>query len=259
MPRKKKEIVATIQPVVTPTQVQSALDAELEIIRQAEQTVVGQWQVMAVAVKQIHTLRLWELNYESFEHCMSDALGWKKSWAYEMLKAADVLEDAPITDASMARYLHPLDGVKRLTAWNAAIDAAQPEKPTRDDVKKAASMLRGDLGGATGGEDEKSGEPDSEVVAEVATLVPNASEFDKIMAMIREVRDSIESLAETPAGSYIGGAQIAVDLKNVMNSLAWAKPHCTCVYCEGDGCKHCQSRGWLCKGLFASAPQEMKQ
>jgi len=258
MPRKKQEIVATVTVTSSAMSHQSALDQQVEIIRDAEKAVVGQWQIMAIAVKEIHSKRLWELNYDSFEHCMSDALGWKKSWAYEMLKAADVLEDAPITDASMARYLHPLDGVKRLTAWNSAIEMAQPEKPTREDVKKAASLMRGGtMGGAT--EDEESGAPDkSEEQEQSDPLVPSASEFDAIMAKIREVRDAVELLAEKPAGAFLGASQINVDLKNVLNALAWAKPHCTCVYCEGDGCKHCQGHGWMPKGLYASAPEDMK-
>jgi len=258
MPRKKKEIVATVIGDTTHLSPQSALDQHIKVIREAENAVVGQWQIMATAVKEIHSKRLWEISYESFEHCMSDALGWKKSWAYEMLKAAEVLEDAPITDASMARYLYPLDGVKRLTAWTAALDAAQPDKPTREDVKKAAAMLRGDFGKGKAEEDDESGTPDSESGGESTEIVPNSAEFDAIMAMVREVRDSIERLSEKPAGAYIGASQIAVDLKNVLNSLSWAKPHCTCVYCEGEGCKHCQSRGWLCKGLYASAPEDMK-
>ena len=68
----------------------------------------------------------------------------------------------------------------------------------------------------------------------------------------------IEKLAETETGQYITTAQITIDLKNVFNALQWAKPHCTCVYCEGEGCKHCQHTGWLCKGLFNAAPDEVK-
>lgn len=238
---------------------QSELDTQVGIIKQCELEVVARWQVMAQAVKEIHAKRLWEISYESFEDCMSDAIGWKKSWAYEMLKAAEVLEDAPITDASMARYLHPLQPQQRQMAWQEAIEVASPEKPTRDDVKKAASLMRGEIG--NGGRDDKqeepkkSGAPDPEPAP---SIVPPAAEFDKIVALLREARNAIEELAEKPAGAFITPAQIVVDLKNVFNALSWAKPHCVCVYCEGEGCKHCQSRGWLCKGLYASAPEDMK-
>jgi len=257
MPRKKNEIIDAVPH--SGITMQNALDAQLDVIRTAESEVVARWQVMAIATKAIHAQRLWELNYESFEQCMSDALGWKKSWAYEMLKAADVLEDAPITDASMARYLHPLEGTKRLMAWQSAVDSSQPEKPTREDVKKAAALLRG--GEAPPKEepqegDDKSGAPDPEPVP---SIVPASDEFDRIVAMLREVRNSIEELAEKPAGAYITPGQIVVDLKNVFNALTWAKPHCVCVYCEGEGCKHCQGHGWMCKGLWASAPEEYKQ
>ena len=257
MPRKKKEIIDVV-PHVGLTQ-QTALDQQLDVIRIAEQEVVSRWQVMAIATKTIHRQRLWELNYESFEHCMSEALGWKKSWAYEMLKAADVLEDAPITDASMARYLHPLEGAKRLTAWQSAVESAQPEKPTRDDVKKAAALLRG--GDETPKEEPEEGEKESGAPDQEPTpsIVPPVDEFDRIVAMLREARNAIEELAEKPAGAFVTTAQIVVDLKNVFNALTWAKPHCVCVYCEGEGCKHCQGHGWMCKGLYASAPEDLKQ
>lgn len=238
---------------------QSELETQVSIIKQCEREVVAQWQVMARAVKEIHANRLWEVGYESFEHCMSHAIGWKKSWAYEMLKAAEVLEDAPITDASMARYLHPLQSQQRQLAWQEAVEVASPEKPTRDDVKKAASLLRGGMenqGGEGGEEDSKeSGAPDPEPIP---SIVPPSAEFDMIIALLREARNAIEELSEKPAGAFITPAQIVVDLKNVFNALSWAKPHCVCVYCEGEGCKHCQSRGWLCKGLYASAPEDMK-
>ena len=87
---------------------QRSLDALVTVIKSCESSVISKWQEMAYAVHEIYTRELWTINFESFEHCMQEAIGWKKSWAYEMLKAANVLEHAPITDASMARYLHPL-------------------------------------------------------------------------------------------------------------------------------------------------------
>jgi hypothetical protein len=254
--KKTKKIVASADSAIT---VQHTLDDLVNIIKSCEQSVVSNWQTMALAVKDIHSKQLWAANYESFEHCMAEAVGWKKSWAYEMLKAADVLEDAPITDASMARYLHPLDAQKRMLAWSGAVNEASPEKPTRDDVKRAASMLKGEVTSATTEDvaDEESGAPDKQQEA-APSLVPDSAEFERIVAMLREARNAIEELAEKPAGAYIGTAQIVVDLKNVFNALQWAKPHAVCVYCEGDGCKHCQSRGWLCKGLHASAPEDLK-
>lgn len=238
---------------------QSALDEQVEIIKQCEHEVVTKWKVMAMAVKEIHANRLWEANYQSFEHCMSTAVGWKKSWAYEMLKAADVLADAPITDASMARYLHALAPEQRMIAWEGAVTEAAPEKPTREHVKKSAAMLKGGKDGEIeedgGGGEKESGAPDEN---EPPSIVPDASEFDRIVTMLREARNAIEALSEKSAGAFITPAQIVVDLKNVFNALSWAKPHCVCVYCEGEGCKHCQARGWLCKGLFASAPEDLK-
>ena len=252
MPRKK-------QIINSGESMQSELETQVSIIKQCEREVVAQWQVMARAVKEIHANRLWEIGYESFEHCMSDAIGWKKSWAYEMLKAAEVLEDAPITDASMARYLHPLQPQQRQLAWQEAVEVASPEKPTRDDVKKAASLMRGGMENEDGESKEEdgkeSGAPDQEPPK---SIVPPAAEFDMIIAMLREARNAIEELSEKPEGSFITPAQIVVDLKNVFNALTWAKPHCVCVYCQGEGCKHCQFRGWLCKGLYASAPEDMK-
>ena len=105
------------------------LDA-IETIKSCEKNVVKCWQEMALAVKAIHTKKLWMDKHESFDDCMAAEVGWKKSWAYEMLKAAEVLEDAPITDASMARFLHPLDSEKRLIAWEGAVKEAAPAKPT---------------------------------------------------------------------------------------------------------------------------------
>lgn len=237
------------------------LEDAIETIKSCEKNVVKCWQEMALAVKAIHTKKLWMDKHESFDDCMAAEVGWKKSWAYEMLKAAEVLEDAPITDASMARFLHPLDSEKRLIAWEGAVKEAAPAKPTREDVKKAAAMVK------EIDEVEKSGAPDfsdeaEEPVAEaevVPSVVPDHAEFDRIMALMREVKSSIEELCESPTGTYVTKAQVLADMKNAYNALAWAKPHCVCVYCEGEGCKHCQQNGWLCKGLWASAPEEYKR
>ena len=237
------------------------LEDAIETIKSCEKNVVKCWQEMALAVKAIHTKKLWTDKHESFDDCMAAEVGWKKSWAYEMLKAAEVLEDAPITDASMARFLHPLDSEKRLIAWEGAVKEAAPAKPTREDVKKAAAMVK------EIDEVEKSGAPDfsdeaEEPVAEaevVPSVVPDHAEFDRIMALMREVKSSIEELCESPTGTYVTKAQVLADMKNAYNALAWAKPHCVCVYCDGEGCKHCQQNGWLCKGLWASAPEEYKR
>lgn len=252
MPRPKKN------EIVPSTSLQMLLDAQVTIIKECEQEVVTRWQIMAAAVKEIHAKRLWEENYQSFEHCMAEAIGWKKSWAYEMLKAAEVLEDAPITDASMARYLHPLDPDRRQLAWQGAVSEAAPAKPTREDVRKAASLLNTpELGegeeqpDAPGKEEKDEQKPPS--------IVPDAAGFDEIMAILRDTRSSIEALAETPAGAFVGLEQIIVDMRNAYNALAWAKPHCVCVYCDGEGCKHCHNRGWMPKGLYASAPEEYKR
>ena len=83
-------------------------------------------------------------------------------------------------------------------------------------------------------------------------------QFDEVITSLRDVKNKIEELAETEAGTFLGSAQIIVDMKNVFNALQWAKPHCPCVYCEGDGCKHCQEKGWMCKGLHTSAPEDLK-
>lgn len=230
-------------------------------IQSCEQNVVKCWQEMALAVKAIHTKRLWEGKYETFDDCMAAEVGWKKSWAYEILKAAEVLEDAPITDASMARFLHPLDSDKRLIAWEGAVKEAAPAKPTRDDVKKAAAMVKE----VEECESEQSGAPDfypdteEEKEAPPPSVVPDHGEFDRIMGLMREIKSSIEELCEIPTGTYITKAQVLADMKNAYNALAWAKPHCVCVYCDGEGCKHCQDNGWLCKGLWASAPEEYRK
>jgi hypothetical protein len=239
---------------------QRSLDALVTVIKSCESSVISKWQEMAYAVHEIYTRELWTINFESFEHCMQEAIGWKKSWAYEMLKAANVLEHAPITDASMARYLHPLVASNRAIAWESAVESASPAKPTRDDVKKAASLLlTNQLGNQTDGEEdaeEKSGATDKDVPD--APLVAWGKQFDEIISNLRDVKNKIEELSETEAGAFLGSAQIVVDMKNVFNALQWAKPHCQCVYCDGDGCKHCQNRGWMCKGLHTSAPEDLK-
>ena len=226
-------------------------------IRKCENSVVACWQEMAYAVKSIHQKQLWKERYDSFEECMGKEVGWRKSWSYEILKAAEVLDDVPITDASMARFLHPLESNGRTIAWDAAVQEASPEKPTRDDVKKAVALLAkgNDVPSESGeqGEDkEESKEP------EVPSIVPPAHEFARITVELRLLKNAIEALAEDPAGAYLGVAQIVVDMKNVFSALKWATPHCVCVYCEGDGCKHCQNRGWMSKGLWDSAPDDMK-
>lgn len=236
---------------------QASLDTLVTVIKCCELDVISKWQEMAGAVQEIYTRKLWTVNYESFEHCMQDAIGWKKSWSYEILKAANVLEHAPITDASMARYLHPLVAENRVIAWEAAVQEASPEKPTREDVKKAVAML-GKSNDGSSDSDESEGEKEPEKQEEVPSIVPPAHEFTRIVTELRELKNAIEALAEDPAGAYISTAQIVVDMKNVFSALKWATPHCVCVYCEGEGCKHCQSRGWMSKGLWDSAPDDMK-
>lgn len=240
------------------------LDVAVETIRACETNVVKCWQEMALAVKAIHSKKLWDGKYETFDECMEKEVGWRKSWAYEMLKAAEVLEDAPITDASMARFLHPLEPEKRLIAWEGAVNEAAPAKPTRDDVKKAASLVKSGKLDESGAPDFVSDvdevEEEEPVVPEVThSIVPPSEEFDRVMQLMREVKSSIEELCGVAAGTYITKSQILADMKNAYGALSWAKPHCVCVYCEGEGCKHCQQNGWLCKGLYVAAPEEYRR
>jgi len=84
-------------------------------------------------------------------------------------------------------------------------------------------------------------------------------QVEAVTGVIETIAGKKSALVVMPTGTYVTKAQVLADMKNAYNALAWAKPHCVCVYCEGEGCKHCQQNGWLCKGLWASAPEEYKR
>jgi len=52
-------------------------------------------------------------------------------------------------------------------------------------------------------------------------------------------------------------------LQNAINALASEIPHAVCPYCKAHepqrkDCRGCNGRGWVGKGAYKAAPEEMK-
>lgn len=77
-----------------------------------------------------------------------------------------------------------------------------------------------------------------------------------ISTIRREVMKAID--AGDPLYADLSAKAFDADAANIIRALRAARPHATCPYCGGPGCKACRDRGIVNQLIYEQAPSEMK-
>lgn len=106
------------------------------------------------AIRLIHDEKLWRGEYFSFEEYCEKRWGWKKSQAYNMISAGDVIRNISNnstivekpTKESQCRPLASLPPQKQAEAWQDAVESAEGDQPTAAEVEQAAKPYKASQG-----------------------------------------------------------------------------------------------------------------
>ena len=106
--------------------------------------------------------------------------------------------------------------------------------------------------------------PDPDVPADVREALADTWASDRV-TVLKRVLSEVKSEADAGAprvGSLVFSAFYG-HLQNAINALASEIPHAVCPYCKAHepqrkDCRGCNGRGWVGKGAYKAAPEEMK-
>jgi hypothetical protein len=88
-----------------------------------------------------------------------------------------------------------------------------------------------------------------------------AREFDEIVRDLQGIKKRIETLAKDAVGKFLPVGPVCSDIENAKRQVKHSRPYSVCVYCKskpGKGCRACKDGGWIMKGLYDAAPEDMK-
>jgi hypothetical protein len=78
-----------------------------------------------------------------------------------------------------------------------------------------------------------------------------------LLALRRRVLERLDAddplYADIPKGYW---HEFMTNARDIVNS---ARPYAVCVYCAGEGCNACRSRGWQCETDYKAAPRERRR
>lgn len=225
------------------------------IITDSESTVREQWVRMGWALKTIRDDSLFSEDFESFADYVEQKLGYKKSWAYEIIDASEVAKTVPIKAVSQARLLAQMEPNEQQVVWDRAVENCSGEV-TAKAIKIAASECF---------KEEEQGDPVPESIPEV----PKEADADREAFLLRctDIRTELQRtstiaktlLLEEDGGHWFDFDQFESSLKNAARIVRMATPVADCPYCKGDGCDTCANLGWLPKGVYDALPDSMKE
>lgn len=109
-------------------------------------------------------------------------------------------------------------------------------------------------------------DPAEEMPKEIAAIFTRACEIERLAQMASNIKAAVKKMVEDgdELAAEINLSQVQADCSNLHRAFRFAKPHAVCPYCQGRGretkdCKCCGGRGWVGKGRFDAAPEEMKK
>tara|TARA_R100000315_G_C5222544_1_gene134165 strand:+ start:496 stop:1272 length:777 start_codon:yes stop_codon:yes gene_type:complete len=228
-----------------------------ELIQQSESTVREQWVRMGWALRTIRDDSLYVGEFESFADFVEKKLGYKKSWAYEVIDASEVAKVVPIKAVSQARVLAQLEPEEQQAVWDRAVQISDGEV-TAKAIKQAAS-----------GSDESKQESIPDPLPEYQEP-PSFNEDEdrvKLERLINDLRTELKNISsvaekgvlQQDGGHWFDFDQFKSSLQNAARVLRMAAPAADCPYCNGAGCEVCAHLGWLPKGVYDALPSDMKE
>lgn len=171
-------------------------------------------------------------------------------------RAAATKDSTQVPTEPHARALQDVPEEKREETLELATDLAKAEgkdKPSATDVAQAVKVAKASHG--------------KELTPKARDAILGAATFRQLMGDIQRLRQRIKELADDPSGAFLSEDRVDDDLKNAWNALKFATPSKPCCYCEtgyakgvkkADGCKACHDRGWLSRGQYDAAPEDLR-
>ena len=155
-----------------------------------------------------------------------------------------------------AQALQDVPEEKREETLKLAEDLARTEgkgKPSAGDVAQAVKVAKAS--------------PKKTLTSEAQAAILGAETFRQLMGDIQRLRQRVKKLADEPSGAFMAEDRIDDDLKNAWNALKFSAPNKPCCYCETGyaegvkkaGCKACHGRGWLSRGQYDAAPEDLRK
>lgn len=228
-------------------------------IEDAEHKARSSWVTMGWALRKIRDEELWKPEYSTFAEYVEAKLGYKKSWAYEIIDAGEVALSVPITATSQARVLTDLPQEKQEAVWDKAQELAS-QTGSRGVTVKTLKKAR-DIQIGANEED-----PEPTPVAPEDPIDPPFDSKEELADMLQTFRSRLQAFARevckevgiSPCSHWFDDEQFVASLQNAARLLKLATPVADCPYCEGEGCDSCAHKGWLPHGVYNSLPDDMK-
>jgi len=229
-------------------------EAVEEVIAQSESAVREQWVRMGWALRTIRDDSLYSEQFESFADYVEQKLGYKKSWAYEVIDASEVAKVVPIKAISQARVLAQLEPEEQQAVWSRAVEISDGEV-TAKSIKEAAN--------------EGSEPPPPKAIPDPEPIPSALPDEDraKLENLCSDIRRELKNICdvaqkgvhEQDGGHWFDFDQFKTSLQNSARVLRMAMPAADCPYCKGAGCDTCAHLGWLPKGVYDALPDSMKE
>lgn len=222
---------------IEPPEVPMAPATEGEILERVEYLVDRIHkceQEKLIYLLEIYQNQYWKMDFGSFEQFCKERLGYSKQYVYRCINAAKMVEaGVPVENPNQSLALEGLDVAEAKEVWDRAEEAAE------ESGKKV-----------TGGLLKKARQEKEVVDREVndAINVDMLSEpFNEVVSLLRQAKELLQTLSNTPDGRWIGYQPLAIKIRDVAESIKFAKPHAVCPHCNGKGCDHCHGLGWIPK------------
>jgi len=229
-------------------------------IYDAEAKAKSSWITMGWALRKIRDEDLYKPDFATFPDYVQDQLGYKKSWAYEVIDASEVAKTVPITATAQARVLTGLDPEEQETVWKKAEDIAS-ESGKRGVTVQTLKEAKGEvlpkeeaLPAPDSGDDDDDNSSTTDNREQIAAMIKLYR--SSLQEMAKTIKDG---MAETEGNHWFDSEQFVASMKNAARLLKLATPHADCPYCGGAGCEACAFLGWIPLGVYESLPDDMKK
>ena len=199
-------------------------------------------QEKLIYLLEIYQNQYWKNDFSSFEQFCKERLGYSKQYVYRCINAAKMVEaGVPVENPNQSLALEGLDVEEAKEVWDRAEEAANEsgKKVTASTLKKARHEKEV--------VDRATSEPGSMNVDELA------EPFNEVVSMLRQAKDLLHSINNTPDGVWMNYQPLAIKIRDVAEGIKFAMPHAICPKCNGRGCASCKDLGWIPKAREIAA------
>ena len=166
-----------------------------------------------------------------------------------------------------AEFAEAVDQIAETQGEEAKAEILNGQAGTKSDIVKRASLEKEHKKSES---QEKSPEPekllddlDVEVPESLKTIfAEQAPRFKAIVNQLNAMNRELEELSKLPAGACLSLQGAQIDLRDLKESVRFARPYCVCPMCEGKANKPncaCKKNGCLTEASYKRLPMEYRQ